>query len=320
MNLHIDPQALNDAITATSQALGIRDLYVEKDYWVTLALLRLANSDLSEEIVFKGGTSLSKAHKIIERFSEDLDLALIPEKGRSNNQTKQKLRSITNTAGQDLTEDTENSRKYSKSRKIYFEYDKQIDNTNWGQISPNLLVEANAFATPFPMSKVQISSYIYEYLHGTDNAALIEEFELEPFDFNVLHVERTLAEKIMALVKASTREDHIGSLGEKIRHIYDLHRLITVGEMAEFISGDEFKPMIEAVKEDDGASPVGDQSWLDNPCYQCSLFSTPDEIFPELRPIYEGDFSGMLFGELPPMEDVQVSLELIGARLEECDC
>ncbi len=317
MILHNDPQALSDAITATSQALGIRDLYVEKDYWVTLALFRLANSDLSEEIVFKGGTSLSKAHKIIERFSEDVDLALIPEEGRSKNRIKQKLRAITKTAGQDMKEDTVSSRKYSNSRKVYFEYDKQIDSAGWGQISPTVLVEANAFATPLPMTKVQISSYIYEYLHDTDNAELIEEFKLEPFDLNVLHVERTLAEKVMALVKASTREDYIESLGEKIRHIYDFHRLITVGGMAEFVSGDKFKPMIEAVKKDDEASPVGDQSWLDNPCYQCSLFSTPGETFPKLRAIYEGDFRGMLFGELPSMEEVQGSLGLIGGRLQE---
>ena len=44
-------------------------------YWVTIALKRLSESAYAERIVFKGGTSLSKAHKLIRRFSEDIDLA-----------------------------------------------------------------------------------------------------------------------------------------------------------------------------------------------------------------------------------------------------
>ena len=320
MILHQDHEAFGHAITATSQALGIRALYIEKDYWVTLSLLRLATSDMADRVVFKGGTSLSKAHKIIERFSEDIDLALVPEEGRTGNQTKKALKKITQIAGQDFTEDANSSYKSSTIRKVYLEYKKLTESTEWGQISPTLLVEANAFAKPFPMSKTPLSSYIYEFLKRTSGDGAIDEYKLHPFDFNVLHLERTLAEKVMALVKASTRSDPIKSLGDKIRHIYDLHQLLTVGGMAEFLSSDQFAPMIKAVKGDDGECPVGDHSWLDTPGHQCSLFKTPQAIFPELKAVYEGVFSGMLFGKLPPMEDVQSSLELVGDRLKECGC
>lgn len=54
--------------------------FVEKDYWITLVLSRLANSKHVDKSVFKGGTSLSKGSNLIDRFSEDVDLAIINQK------------------------------------------------------------------------------------------------------------------------------------------------------------------------------------------------------------------------------------------------
>ncbi|HEX9514125.1 MAG TPA: nucleotidyl transferase AbiEii/AbiGii toxin family protein [Puia sp.] len=52
---------------------------VEKDWWVTLVLKALFSLPMRQHFIFKGGTSLSKAWKLIERFSEDIDIALAPE-------------------------------------------------------------------------------------------------------------------------------------------------------------------------------------------------------------------------------------------------
>ncbi|WP_026763597.1 nucleotidyl transferase AbiEii/AbiGii toxin family protein, partial [Sediminibacterium salmoneum] len=49
---------------------------VEKDLWVTVALKAIFNTPIAKDIVFKGGTSLSKSWKLIQRFSEDIDLAI----------------------------------------------------------------------------------------------------------------------------------------------------------------------------------------------------------------------------------------------------
>lgn len=49
---------------------------VEKDLWVTVALKAIFNTAFAKDIVFKGGTSLSKSWKLIQRFSEDIDLAI----------------------------------------------------------------------------------------------------------------------------------------------------------------------------------------------------------------------------------------------------
>lgn len=56
--------------------LGINQVAIEKDWWVTVTLKALFQTDCRESLIFKGGTSLSKGFNIIERFSEDIDLAI----------------------------------------------------------------------------------------------------------------------------------------------------------------------------------------------------------------------------------------------------
>lgn len=58
-----------EAILAAAQHFDIREIYIEKDYWVTVALYEIFHSEIAKEAVFKGGTALSKCHKLIDRFS-----------------------------------------------------------------------------------------------------------------------------------------------------------------------------------------------------------------------------------------------------------
>ena len=74
MYLRNDLELFKDVIRATSVAQNDRDFAViEKDYYVTMILKQLAAN--APDGVFKGGTSLSKCHKIIDRFSEDIDIS-----------------------------------------------------------------------------------------------------------------------------------------------------------------------------------------------------------------------------------------------------
>lgn len=53
---------------------GVNQVAIEKDWWVTVTLKALFQTDCRDSLIFKGGTSLSKGFNIIERFSEDLIL------------------------------------------------------------------------------------------------------------------------------------------------------------------------------------------------------------------------------------------------------
>lgn len=68
-------ETINQAFTKSN----IAEKAIEKDWWVTLILKALFSMPYSEHFIFKGGTSLSKGWKLIERFSEDVDIALAPE-------------------------------------------------------------------------------------------------------------------------------------------------------------------------------------------------------------------------------------------------
>ncbi len=134
MILHKDA-TFKDAIQATSQKLGIKYFYIEKDYWVTLALFNLSNSKIADKIVFKGGTSLSKAHHVIKRFSEDIDIALIPQDGRPKTQTTKKSKRNNKHCR------SRSSRRYRKIKKIFY-YKKSLlyisKNKNTGRMGTNL--------------------------------------------------------------------------------------------------------------------------------------------------------------------------------------
>jgi len=67
----------SELFKAAALRKGMKDAVVEKDFWVCWTLDRLfSRPDISRTILFKGGTSLSKVFRLIERFSEDIDLIL----------------------------------------------------------------------------------------------------------------------------------------------------------------------------------------------------------------------------------------------------
>ena len=84
MTLDNNPQQLSDAIRATAEHLHIAPAYVEKDYWITKILQQLSRLPQANQTVWKGGTSLSKGYKLINRFSSDIDVAVLAEEMNGN--------------------------------------------------------------------------------------------------------------------------------------------------------------------------------------------------------------------------------------------
>ncbi|SDD82465.1 Nucleotidyl transferase AbiEii toxin, Type IV TA system [Dyadobacter soli] len=74
--LQASPTKRKKILRTVSRATRLSGRAVEKDWWVTLALFAIFKTPYAQHLVFKGGTSLSKAWGLIERFSEDVDLVL----------------------------------------------------------------------------------------------------------------------------------------------------------------------------------------------------------------------------------------------------
>ena len=206
MILHTaDTKTFSDAIRAASEYLNINPVFVEKDYWITLVLNSLSKTKYANETVFKGGTSLSKGFGLINRFSEDVDIAIINAADKSGNVVKNIIRTVEKEITKELTEvNLEGvTSKGSRFRKSVFEY----PGTDVKHKNNRLIVEINSFANPFPYQQCTIKSFIYDFLKATNNEKYIEEYELQPFTINVLKKEQTLLEKLVSLIRFSFDED-----------------------------------------------------------------------------------------------------------------
>ena len=77
MHLYHDKEAFEELIIGASNELHIPANVIEKDYFVTLTLKELSTN--LKDMVFKGGTSLTKCYQLLDRFSEDIDLSYTAE-------------------------------------------------------------------------------------------------------------------------------------------------------------------------------------------------------------------------------------------------
>ena len=92
MFLHNDKEIFNDLITLTANDTGLIKAIVEKDYYVTLFLREIVKRQ--PNIIFKGGTSLSKCYHLINRFSEDIDLNIETESRPTEGQRRKLINDI----------------------------------------------------------------------------------------------------------------------------------------------------------------------------------------------------------------------------------
>lgn len=320
MNLHTNKKLYRNAILLTAQKMNIQPEFVEKDYWVTLALHTIFHNTIGAETVFKGGTALSKCFGIIERFSEDIDLVVLRTERESGNHLKNKLKEITEAVSKELDEVVIDgiTNKLGMIRKIAYNYNKEFTGV-FGQFRDVIIVEATWLGRYEPYNKQEISSYIYEMMRQANQLELAKEYGMLPFEVNVLHVNRTICEKIMSLVRFSYGEKPVDDLKNKIRHTYDIHQLLQVQEIKAFFDSPNFDKMLTLVAQDDIESFKSKNEWLKNHPKEAIIFKETEMIWNELENTYTNDFRNLVHGKLPASFDVLNSLKIVSKRLKDID-
>jgi len=317
MRLHKNRELFGDVVKATAQAMNISFLYVEKDYWVTYILKALSQSEHIEQAIFKGGTALSKAYRVIERFSEDIDLAVIST-DMTSNQTKKLIKriekSIIDNNFREIVDHIQVS-KGSEFRKTVYNYTK-LKRGDFGHANSNIIVELNSFAQPHPYQLQEISSYIYDFLLGKADD-IISEYQLEPFSVNVLDYRRTFCEKLSAIARASHESNSdFDELKKKIRHFYDLYYLMQEEEIIQFLNSDDFATMIQSVRLDD--SRQFHSEWARIPLHTTAIFSDTSLVLGKIESYYSNNFADLVYGDsLVNMEKIEIEIERISDRLRE---
>ena len=320
MTLHENKELYNDAILATAQQKGIKEIYVEKDYWVTLALHRIFTSDIGKEAVFKGGTALSKCYNIIERFSEDIDMVILRNEAETGNQLKTKIKKISNVVAEILPEiEVEGiTNKMGMIRKTAHSYTKTFEG-QFGQVRDIIIVESTWLGSFEPYTSATVSSFVAEMMKENNQEELIKQYNLNPFEVLVLSLERTLCEKIMSLMRFSFTEDPITDLNNKIRHIYDIHKLLEKEEINAFFQSNEFDKLLLIVANDDVISFKNNNGWLDNHPATAMIYSDIENTWNQLRTTYNTTFNELVYGELPTEEQILATLNTVKERLEKVD-
>jgi hypothetical protein len=297
--------------------MKIPAIYVEKDYWVTYALFTIFNNEIGKDTVFKGGTALSKCYNMIERFSEDIDLVVFIREGESNNKLTTKIRTISDVVNAVLPEvNIEGlTQKMGMNRKTAHFYNKEFKG-DYGQVRDVIVLEATWLGYYEPYTTKSIVSFVGQMMIENNQSDIAKENGLLPFDLLALDPIRTICEKIMSLVRFSYGENPINDLKKKIRHTYDLHQLLKQREFLEFFNSTDFDEMLLKVANDDLASYKNNNEWLINHPNEALIFNDLENLWSELKTIYNGEFNNLVYGELPKDEAVLETLKMIQGRLK----
>ena len=233
MYLHNNKEQFFNVLESVSKVSKIQADLVEKDYYVSLILKEIATS--SNKVVFKGGTSLSKALKAINRFSEDINISFSEHIGASR---RKKLKyNIIAPIAEKLGLVITNLDKTQSDRDInnyIFEY-KPLCNSN-AHIIPAVKVETSLITAVFPFQAMPIGNYIADYAKDIS----LKDYGLEPFMMNVQVLERTLIDKVFAIC-----DYYLAEKSRRLsRHIYDIHKILPRINFNE-----QFRKLLQKVRE-----------------------------------------------------------------------
>lgn len=226
--------------TRAGAETGLPPFAIEKDAWVSLILRMLFSSTLSEHIVFKGGTSLSKVYNLIERFSEDVDLAINREylgfEGELNKGRIRKLRRASHSFTLHQLPELlkEQFRKYGVEENLnkisipnlkvsdqdpetlFIDYNSVFDAISY--LPDRVRIEVGARSLNEPYEEKSIGSMIDTIFEGTDIAE-------EAFIVKAITPEKTFLEKMILLHEEFHKDENKVRHSRMSRHLYDIMKI-----------------------------------------------------------------------------------------------
>jgi len=230
-----------ETFNKVQEYLNLNTKSIEKDWWVTAVIRALFSLPYAEHLLFKGGTSLSKCWHIIERFSEDVDIAINREflgfsEELSNNQIRNKLRKVScsfirENLTVDLAKELENqginpdlfsvkadvTEDTAKDPEIIeITYKSVIDGLTY--INPVVKLEIGCRSMREPFEIVKIQSLVDETFPDTP-------FSEPPFKVNAAVSQRTFIEKLCLLQEEFAKPQELVRTNRMSRHLYDIVKI-----------------------------------------------------------------------------------------------
>jgi hypothetical protein len=336
--LALPDQDKRDVFGAAASRLDTLPSYVEKDFWVCLVLEALYNRlpEGHPRLLFKGGTSLSKAFGLIRRFSEDIDLVVYRDdlgfsgvddptaaEDLSIRERKALFRKLNEACSSYIIGDLANELTSSidqivegcrvipdesddDQQTLLIEYPTQYPNNGGAYVTPRVKIEAGAKSALDPTLDCTITPFVADEL---------PDWSFEVGNLRVIAPERTYWEKLLILhgLHCGYRDEgRLPADKDRIsRHYYDV-AMITVTENGRSALSDI--AMLDAVREHNIIAFR--QAWKRfEEAVPGSLRLVPQA---ELRKVIEGDYGameGMILGEAPGFEWVMEQIEYAEATV-----
>ncbi len=308
-------------------------LITEKDFWVVWAMKHIFSLDnVSKHLIFRGGTSLSKAHSVIERFSEDVDLGIdykyfgftgsrdpnnAPSKTQRIKLIKQFRRKVREYLETDfrgmLTQSFEkviNDENWSldceqdgRIIQFYFNYPRSLPEDEYfsDYIRPTVKIEIDPRASLEPFATKTISPIVVDYF--------AEHFETLNFQVNTLNAERTFWEKVAMLHRIFIARDKLPTRFS--RHCYDVVELSKSNSILNSLKNLElFKTVIEHNKK---FYEQTDENYLGALDGHLTLIPK-DNLLSELKNDYI-ETKNMIFGKEPNIDTLITELKSLENKI-----
>lgn len=297
-----------ELIRKISSDKSIEPYLVEKDYWIMHALWGLQQQGYDFEL--KGGTSLSKGYKIIDRFSEDIDVKIIAPNqeipiGKNHDRKSQiskrekyfdGLSKEIKIPGMTVRRDKEFDDEKFRSAGIRLEYQTHFSVLNG--VKDGVLLEVG-FDTTTPNQPIDFDSWAYiEAINVesnlTDNRAKAIKCYLPEFTF---------VEKLQAITRKVRQQKESGEFQTNfLRHFYDIHRLYQVHSVRSFIGTE---PYINHKKDRFAGA--------DNPDLNANLAFNLDSdhtLFEQYKRKFQG-IENLFISDVPSFDEIYASIKEI---------
>lgn len=236
-----EQQAL--VLNHASAKIGLPPQAVEKDIWVSTILQIVFSLPFADRLIFKGGTSLSKVWGVINRFSEDIDLAvdraLFDLQGDLTKRQIKKLRKessvfvrsqfsgelqrkidelgLSNLCALEAEPDGEGDGTYPEPRKLFVRYQSALSNVV-SYLQPVVMLEIGSRSLVEPNEKCHIQSMLEGQMPSI-RTSLVDA------DVSTAIPAKTFLEKAFLLHEIFSVEGHGTKAERKSRHLYDLYMM-----------------------------------------------------------------------------------------------
>ena len=296
--LHNDKEQFAEAINLTVYKSGLPEEVVEKDYYVTMILRYL--SEKLPFIVFKGGTSLSKCHRVIKRFSEDIDISVdISLSQGQKKKVKDAIVEVVDKLGLCILnlDDTRSRRDYNR---YVIGYESIVTNDNL-LLAPSVLIETSYTTVSFPTVVLPVTNYIGEMMQ-VEAPEAIKEYDLEPFEMKVQDLNRTLVDKVFAACDYYLQDN----VRQHSRHIYDIYKLLDIVPQ-----DDAFRQLVAEVRNVRKKYTIclSAQDNVDVPNVLSEIIS---------KDVYKTDYQNLTEGLLEEKVDYETAINALKQISENC--